>query len=136
MNTHTVGGNSELTRYVGMDEYGNKYYECFDAERNHFFIFKTTISEDGLSTTIIFRLEVRTVTEYLRNGMDGSITCTTTIHYPIVTLSTIRFLKSHTNGSLRLQLSECTYQRQHQSTRSFCNTEKAGKTSSQQSGLQ
>jgi hypothetical protein len=31
MNTHSVGGNSELTRYVGMDEFGNKYYECFDA---------------------------------------------------------------------------------------------------------
>ena len=30
MNTHTVGGNSERTRYVGMDQYGNKYYEDFD----------------------------------------------------------------------------------------------------------
>ena len=29
MNTHTVGGNSEHTRYVGMDQYGNKYYEDF-----------------------------------------------------------------------------------------------------------
>ena len=30
MNTHTVGGNSDRTRYVGMDQYGNKYYEDFD----------------------------------------------------------------------------------------------------------
>ena len=29
MNTHTVGGNSERTKFVGMDEYGNKYYEDF-----------------------------------------------------------------------------------------------------------
>lgn len=29
MNTHTVGGRSERTKYVGMDEYGNKYYEDF-----------------------------------------------------------------------------------------------------------
>lgn len=33
MNSHSVGGNSEKTKYVGMDQYGNKYYECFDAER-------------------------------------------------------------------------------------------------------
>jgi hypothetical protein len=31
MNNHSVGGNSALTKYVGMDQYGNKYYECFDA---------------------------------------------------------------------------------------------------------
>ena len=30
MNTHTVGGNSERTRFVGTDQYGNKYYEDFD----------------------------------------------------------------------------------------------------------
>ena len=33
MNSHSVGGNSEKTRYVGMDQYGNKYYEDFDALR-------------------------------------------------------------------------------------------------------
>ncbi len=37
MNHHSVGGNSERTRYVGMDEFGNKYYEDFDAERNYSF---------------------------------------------------------------------------------------------------
>ena len=30
MNTHTVGGNNERTHYVGMDPYGNKYYEDFN----------------------------------------------------------------------------------------------------------
>ena len=30
MNTHNVAGNSERTRFVGMDQYGNKYYEDFD----------------------------------------------------------------------------------------------------------
>lgn len=34
MNTHSVGGNSERAKYVGMDQYGNKYYEDFDAARN------------------------------------------------------------------------------------------------------
>ena len=28
MNTHSVCGNSELIRYVSIDEYGNKDYEC------------------------------------------------------------------------------------------------------------
>lgn len=30
MNVHTVGGNTSRTKYAGMDEYGNKYYEDFD----------------------------------------------------------------------------------------------------------
>ena len=34
MNTHTVGGNSERAKYVGIDQYGNKYYEDFSAVRN------------------------------------------------------------------------------------------------------
>lgn len=33
MNTHTVGGNDIRAKYVGMDQYGNKYYEDFDAVR-------------------------------------------------------------------------------------------------------
>ena len=30
MNTHTVGGNSEKTKFIGMDQYGNKYYQDFN----------------------------------------------------------------------------------------------------------
>ena len=33
MNHHSVGGNSDKVKYVGMDQYGNKYYEDFDAVR-------------------------------------------------------------------------------------------------------
>lgn len=33
MNQHMVGGNSERTKYIGMDQYGNKYYEDYDAVR-------------------------------------------------------------------------------------------------------
>jgi hypothetical protein len=33
MSTHSVGGNSDKVKYVGMDQYGNKYYEDFDAVR-------------------------------------------------------------------------------------------------------
>lgn len=33
MNNHSVGGNSDKVKYIGMDQYGNKYYEDFDAVR-------------------------------------------------------------------------------------------------------
>jgi NADH:ubiquinone oxidoreductase subunit len=35
MNTHAVGGNTENTRFVGMDQYGNKYYEEFELLRKY-----------------------------------------------------------------------------------------------------
>ena len=37
MNVHTVGGNDIRARMVGMDVYGNKYYEDFDAVRIIFY---------------------------------------------------------------------------------------------------
>ena len=33
MNTHTVGGNQNRAKFVGIDQYGNKYYQDFDAAR-------------------------------------------------------------------------------------------------------
>ena len=39
MNNHSMGGNSENTHYVGMDHFGNKYYECFDAGRTFTFLY-------------------------------------------------------------------------------------------------
>lgn len=38
MNTHSVGGNSDTTKYIGMDKYGNKYYEDFNVLRMPCFI--------------------------------------------------------------------------------------------------
>lgn len=35
MNSHSVGGNSERTKFMGQDQYGNKYYEDFDAVRTN-----------------------------------------------------------------------------------------------------
>lgn len=52
MNTHTVGGNSERTKYMGMDQYGNKYYEDFDAVRTYAFIQIQT-REDGWNSMTI-----------------------------------------------------------------------------------
>ena len=47
MNTHTVGGNSERARYVGIDQFGNKYYEDFDALRNPQGIFRLPSKKMG-----------------------------------------------------------------------------------------
>lgn len=52
MNHHSVGGNSERTKYVGMDQYGNKYYQDFDALRKQN-IMKMLTKEDGLNLMII-----------------------------------------------------------------------------------
>jgi hypothetical protein len=55
MNSHSVGGNSEKARYVGMDHYGNKYYEDFDAIRTFSIIIKTVINSDGLNTMTFYQ---------------------------------------------------------------------------------
>ena len=47
MNTHNVGGNSERTKYVGMDQYGNKYYEDFDAVRKNRLYLRSQSKEMG-----------------------------------------------------------------------------------------
>lgn len=46
MNTHTVGGNSERTKFVGMDQYGNKYYEDFTPLCT-LFITQIKLKDDG-----------------------------------------------------------------------------------------
>lgn len=51
MNTHTVGGNSAQTRFVGMDQYGNKYYEDFNPLCNSY-AMQTIIKGDGSNTMI------------------------------------------------------------------------------------
>ena len=33
MHSHSVGGYGNNTKFVGLDQYGNKYYEDFDAYR-------------------------------------------------------------------------------------------------------
>lgn len=61
MNTHTVGGNSARTHYVGMDQYGNKYYEDFSPLRK---CSSTQIKhrEDGCSIMTFCQSEVPMVT--------------------------------------------------------------------------
>ena len=34
MHAHSVGGYGDNAKYVGRDQFGNKYYEDFDAYRN------------------------------------------------------------------------------------------------------
>lgn len=61
MNTHTVGGNSTRTRYVGADQYGNKYYEDFEPLCTHRFT-KIATSADGFNTMTTSPSAVPTVT--------------------------------------------------------------------------
>lgn len=70
MNTHTVGGNSERVRYVGIDQYGNKYYEDFDAVRT-FYLIQTLINEDGLNLMTIILCVAPTEIKFLQSGMAG-----------------------------------------------------------------
>lgn len=53
MSTHSVGGNSDKVKYVGMDQYGNKYYEDFDAVRK-FNLIQILTKGDGQNSMIIF----------------------------------------------------------------------------------
>ena len=53
-NTHSVGGNSERSKFVGMDQYGNKYYEDFTPLCSNA-IIKIKTNEDGLNTMTIFQ---------------------------------------------------------------------------------
>lgn len=135
MNVHSVGGNSENTRYVGMDEFGNKYYECFDAERT-FCVIKTTINAGGLSTTTTSQSEAPMETEFPPNGMAGSTTCMMTNPSQIATHSMIHFSRSPTNGNNQLQPSDFTFQKAPRFIPSFCNTGSTDKTSLLLNGLQ
>ena len=40
MNNHSIGGNTERARHVGMDQFGNNYYEDFDAVRTSIKMFR------------------------------------------------------------------------------------------------
>lgn len=123
MNTHTVGGNSEKTKYVGMDQYGNKYYECFDALRKYKYFIKIIIKEDGYNTMTFYQLEVQTAIEFHQNGKDGYTINMTTYHFLIVIHSKIHSSKSHTVGITQHQLLNYMYQELRQFILNFCNTD-------------
>ena len=53
-NTHSVGGNSERSKFVGMDQYGNKYYEDFTPLCSNA-IIKIKTNEDGLNTMTFYQ---------------------------------------------------------------------------------
>jgi hypothetical protein len=111
MNTHSVGGQSDYTKYIGMDEFGNKYYEDFnDLLRTHNNLFKIAIIEDGFNTMIIPMFEATTETLSLQNGTDGLHTSTMMLQYPTVTLSGILFTKDLIYTVFQAQL-KCTPQK-------------------------
>ena len=61
MNTHSVGGNSTRTKHIGMDQYGNKYYEDFNPLRTRPLI-QIRLREDGSSIMTSSQSEVPTET--------------------------------------------------------------------------
>lgn len=70
MNTHTVGGNTARTKYVGIDQYGNKYYEDFDLLCS--FIFRKIATKgDGWNLMTSFLWEVLMEIWFLQNGKAG-----------------------------------------------------------------
>lgn len=103
MNSHSVGGNSEKTRYVGMDQYGNKYYEDFDAIRTSTIIIKTIINSDGLNIMTFYQYDLLTEIEFHQNGMDGYIKHMMMSLFQIATASMIHFLKNLMGGILQYQ---------------------------------
>jgi hypothetical protein len=103
MNSHSVGGNSEKARYVGMDQYGNKYYEDFDAIRTFSIIIKTIINSDGLNIMTFYQYDLLTEIEFHQNGMDGYIKHMMMNLFQIATVSMIHFLKNLMGGILQYQ---------------------------------
>jgi hypothetical protein len=103
MNSHSVGGNSEKARYVGMDQYGNKYYEDFDAIRTSSIIIKTIINSDGLNIMTFYQYDLLTEIEFHQNGMDGYIKHMMMNLFLIATVSMIHFLKNLMDGILQYQ---------------------------------
>lgn len=75
MNSHSVGGNSERTKFMGQDQYGNKYYQDFDAVRTKC-LMQILIKEDGWNTMIIFQSEAPTAIKSLLCIMAGLPACT------------------------------------------------------------
>lgn len=99
MNTHTVGGNNlQRTKYVGMDQYGNKYYEDFDPLRKQA-SNQISTRRDGSSIMTIFLSVVPMVTWFLPNGTAGSLISTTKCQYPKVRLSRTPSSSVLTNGT-------------------------------------
>lgn len=72
MNSHSVGGNSERTKFMGQDHYGNKYYEDFDAVRI-ISLMQIRIKEDGWNTMIIFQFVALTAIKSLLCTTAGSL---------------------------------------------------------------
>ena len=93
-----------------MDQFGNKYYEDFDAIRKNSFIQIST-NAAGSNSTITFLSAVPTETWFLPSGTGGWRTSMTTSPHPTATASTIPFSRNPTIGihpvrPLRLTLPE------------------------------
>lgn len=98
-NVHSVGGNTANTRYVGIDQYGNKYYEDFDP------LCKDPDSQiatsaDGSNTMITYQSGVPMEIWCLPSGTDGWPTNTTKSQPQKVKLSTTPSSKNPTSGTI------------------------------------
>lgn len=109
MNTHTVGGNTARTKYVGIDQYGNKYYEDFDILCSLIFS-KIATKGDGSNSMTIFLSEAQTEIWFLQNGKDGFHTNTTKYQLLRVLLSMTLSSKNLMNGITPTVHLSCTLQ--------------------------
>lgn len=97
-NVHSVGGNTANTRYVGIDQYGNKYYEDFDPLCNPL-DSQIATSADGSNTTITSPSGVPTGTWSRPSGTAGSRTNMTKFPPLKVPLFMIPSSRSPTSGT-------------------------------------
>ena len=75
-NTQLLGGHADAVKCVGQDQFGNRYYEDFDVDRESS-VTQTIITEDGSSMLTISSLWDSEPIEFLLGGVGGSPTLTT-----------------------------------------------------------
>ena len=109
MNTHTVGGNTARTKYVGIDQYGNKYYEDFDVLCTSI-VNKIATKGDGWNLMISYPSGVPMETWFPQNGKDGYHTNTTKFQHLIVPPSTTLTSRSLMSGTTPTVHLSCTPQ--------------------------
>lgn len=135
MNTHSVGGLSTRTHYVGMDQYGNKYYEDFNPLCTYSLI-QTSRKEDGCSIMTFCCPEVTMVIWFHPSGTDGLLISTMMSQQSKKEASTTHFLKRNMNGTTHTLLSSCTHPECLTSTNEHLILSSIVKTGTPRSGSQ
>lgn len=132
-NVHSVGGNTANTRYVGMDQYGNKYYEDFDPLCNHL-DNQIATSVDGSNTMITYQSGVPMEIWCLPSGTAGWPTNTMKSQPQKVSPSMTPSSKNPTSGTIPTVPSSNTPPECPTSTSEPWTTLRAGATDTLRSG--